>query len=477
MQRRTKIVTTLGPATDDPQILEQLLLAGANVVRLNFSHGDPDDHRRRVAQVQALATKHKLNIGILGDLQGPKIRVARFENGSVTLENGETIVLDSQWPRDKGTAERVGVDYEDLAKDCQVGDTLLLDDGRIVFEVTERTDSTLTCQIISGGTLSNHKGINKQGGGLSAPALTDKDLVDIQLAAELDVDFLAVSFPRTPDDLNQARTLHAKAGGNALIVAKIERAEVVECDEALDAMLEAADVIMVARGDLAVEIGDPALAGAQKHMVKRARMLGVPVITATQMMESMIEQPSPTRAEVMDVANAVIDGTDAVMLSAETASGQYPVETVQSMSAVIQGAERYYHRIKKNYGLERQSGAIDEAIAMAAVYTAHHFDDLKALVCLSESGNTPKLMSRVVADLPLFAFVRHAKIARRVSVLRGVRPVIFEPSAVWAEVFQATCHCLKAEHGYQVGDKVLITKGDAVNVGGGTNTLKLLEIT
>ena len=339
--RRTKIVATLGPASNSPEVLEQLILAGIDVARLNFSHGTPDEHRARARLVRELAAKHGRFVALLGDLQGPKIRIAKFANKRIELQVGDKFRFTPTHARDAGTQEVVGIDYPDLVKDCGVGDELLLDDGRVVMVVEEVAADELRCRVLIGGPLSDHKGINRRGGGLTAPALTDKDKADIKLAADMDLDYVAVSFPRDAKDMEYARRLLTEAGGKAWLVAKIERAEAVADDDALDGLIRASDAVMVARGDLGVEIGDAELVGIQKKIILHARRNNKVVITATQMMESMIHSPMPTRAEVSDVANAVLDYTDAVMLSAESAAGEYPVEAVKAMARVCQGAENF----------------------------------------------------------------------------------------------------------------------------------------
>ena len=370
MFRRTKIVSTLGPATDEPGVLEKLILAGVNVVRMNFSHGSPEDHMRRADAVREYSEKHGKHVAILGDLQGPKIRVARFADGPIELAIGDEFVLDAALERDAGNQNEVGIDYKELPNDVVPGDLLLLDDGRVVLKVLSVEGTRVVTQVEVGGKLSNNKGINRQGGGLTAPALTDKDKEDIHTAVKIGVDYLAVSFPRSAEDMKYARQLVAEAGGDAYMVAKIERAESVESTATLDAIIMASDAVMVARGDLGVEIGDAQLIGVQKHIIDRARSLNRCVITATQMMESMISSPLPTRAEVFDVANAVLDGTDAVMLSAETAAGQYPVQTVEAMVRVIIGAEKTPQSESYPKRPEDHYQAIDESVAMAAMYTA-----------------------------------------------------------------------------------------------------------
>ena len=475
--RRAKIVTTLGPATDDPAVLEQLLLAGANVVRINFSHGDEQEHRDRVDAVRAIAAKHKLSVGILGDLQGPKIRIARFKEGSVPLTIGQSFVLDKALENEAGTSERVGIDYQQLIDDCEAGDTLLLDDGRVVLAV-ERVDNNCIYTTVTTGTkLSNNKGINKLGGGLSADALTEKDLKDIRLAASLDVDFLAVSFPRKVEDIQYARALAKQAGLVARIVAKIERAELVDDKVLLDDMIRASDVVMVARGDLGVEIGDASLMAFQKYLIKRARQLNKLVITATQMMESMIDNPMPTRAEVFDVANAVVDGTDAVMLSGETAVGSYPVEVVEQMASIIVGAEKYPNIHRSNDRLHQEFGSVDESVALGAMYVANHLPGVKAIACLTESGRTPRIMSRITSEMLIFGFARDVHTQNCMALYRGVTPIPFDNKAVDASrINQLVINELKAIGAVKDGDQVILTKGDYANVMGGTNGFKIVTV-
>ncbi|WP_111643009.1 pyruvate kinase [Marinimicrobium alkaliphilum] len=476
MLRRTKIVSTLGPASESPEVLEQLVLAGVDVVRLNFSHGSPDDHRRRAVMVRELAKKHNRYVAVLGDLQGPKIRIARFAEGKIHLAIGDKFILDASLERDAGTKERVGIDYKELPNDCQTGDMLLLDDGRVVLEVERIEGPAVYCVTRVAGPLSNNKGINRQGGGLTAPALTEKDFADIKTAADIDVDYLAVSFPRSADDMNTARKLLVEAGGKAGLVAKIERAEAVADNETLDAIIGASDAVMVARGDLGVEIGDAALIGTQKRIIERSRAQNKVVITATQMMESMINSPLPTRAEVFDVANAVLDGTDAVMLSAETAAGDFPVQTVEAMVRIILGAEEQPEASSSTYRVNEEFQAIDESIALAVMYSANHLSGVKAIVALTESGSTPRLMSRIGSQLPIFAFSRDTHTQRRVALYRGVYPVAFDSTkAPGPQDFIRAVDHLKSASYLADDDLVIISHGDS-NALGGTNTLKILKV-
>lgn len=476
MLRRTKIVSTLGPASESYEVLEKLILAGVNVVRLNFSHGSPEDHRRRAEMVREISKKHGRFVAVLGDLQGPKIRIARFGCGKIHLNIGDKFVLDASLERDAGNQDEVGIDYKELPNDCKAGDLLLLDDGRVVLKVDRIEGSRIYTTTTVAGPLSNNKGINRQGGGLTAPALTEKDFADIKTAAEIDVDYLAVSFPRSADDMNQARKLLEEAGGRAGLVSKIERAEAVANDDILDEIIRASDAVMVARGDLGVEIGDAALIGVQKRIIARSRALNKVVITATQMMESMINSPLPTRAEVFDVANAVLDGTDAVMLSAETAAGNFPVETVQAMVRIILGAEKHPTASFDNYRMDEESTTADQSVALATMFTANHLAGVKAIISMTESGATPRLMSRVGSQLPIFAFSRHVSTQRKVALYRGVQPVAFDTESVPSSAdFARAIETLKAGDFVVNGDMVIVSCGDT-NLLGGTNTMKILRV-
>lgn len=475
--RRTKIVATLGPATDTQEELETLLLAGVNVVRLNFSHGSAEDHGRRAAQVRSLSEKHGLNIAILADLQGPKIRVGRFKEGSVNLKEGDLFCLDANLPSNDGDQSIVGIDYKELPEDCQPGDLLMLDDGRISLRVNSIDSSKIHCTTVDGGTLKNNKGINRQGGGLSAPALTEKDIKDIAVAASLNVDYVAVSFPKTAKDIEQARALLDDNNSLARIVAKIERAEAALDRDNLDAIINASDAVMVARGDLGVEIGDAELVGVQKHMITRARQLDKLVIVATQMMESMIENPIPTRAEVFDVANAVLDGADAVMLSAETAAGSFPIEAVQAMDRVCLGAEKSPNIRRSTHRMDGTFQKTDESIAMATMYTANHLHGVKAIICLSESGETPLLMSRISSGLPIISLTRHEKTKLRMALFRGVTSYIYDPTDVSYEYVNEQAIDLLKEKGHvKEGDLVILTKGARLGVLGSTNAMLILKV-
>ncbi|KGM29946.1 pyruvate kinase [Photorhabdus luminescens] len=474
--RRTKIVTTLGPATDRDNNLEKIIAAGANVVRLNFSHGTAEDHLQRASKVREIAARLGCHVAILGDLQGPKIRVSTFKEGKIFLNVGDKFLLDANLGKGEGDKEKVGIDYKGLPTDVVPGDTLLLDDGRVQLKVLEVQGMKVFTEVTVGGPLSNNKGINKLGGGLSAEALTEKDKEDIITAARIGVDYLAVSFPRTGEDLNYARRLARDAGCETQIVAKVERAEAVSSDKTIDEIILASDVVMVARGDLGVEIGDPELVGVQKKLIRRARQLNRVVITATQMMESMITNPMPTRAEVMDVANAVLDGTDAVMLSAETAAGQYPAETVAAMARVCLGAEKMPGLNVSKHRLDTTFDSIEEAIAMSTMYAANHLNGVKAIIAMTESGRTTRIMSRISSGLPIFSMSRHEKTLNQTALYRGVTPVYCSSHTDGITAANEAVNRLR-DKGYLVsGDLVLVTQGDQMGTIGSTNTCRILEV-
>ncbi|MGL6121909.1 MAG: pyruvate kinase [Shewanella sp.] len=478
MFRRTKIVTTLGPATDRDDNLRRIIAAGANVVRLNFSHGSAEDHLTRATQAREIAKELGVHVAILGDLQGPKIRVSTFkDNKKVQLVLGQPYVLDAELAKGEGDETQVGIDYKQLPDDVTIGDILMLDDGRVQLRVERVEGRKVHTTVTVAGPLSNNKGINKQGGGLSAAALTEKDKADILTAALIQVDYLAVSFPRSGADLDYARDLARKAGCNALIVAKVERAEAVATDAAMDDVILASDVVMVARGDLGVEIGDAALVAVQKKLIARSRQLNKVVITATQMMESMISSPMPTRAEVMDVANAVLDGTDAVMLSAETAAGDFPEETVKAMASVCVGAESHPSVVVSKHRLDARFTSVEETIALSTMYAANHLEGVKAIIALTESGATPQLMSRISSALPILGLSRHATTLAKMALYRGVLPIYFDSTIHPAdELAQKALEALTAAGYLNSGDMVLMTKGDAMETIGGTNTCKVLVV-
>jgi pyruvate kinase len=474
LRRRTKIVATLGPASDAPGVLEDMIRHGADVLRVNFSHGEPADHRRRVQRAREAAASVGKHVALLGDLQGPKIRIERFAGGRTVLTEGAEFVLDPDLDPHDGTDRGVGITYPELAKDVRPGDELILGDGQIELAVTAVEGRRVVSRVLTGGEVGDHKGINRRGGGLSARALTDKDRADLALGAEFEIDYLAVSFVRQAADVEEARRLLRQAGSDARIVAKIERSEAIP---RLVEIVKASDVVMVARGDLGIEVGYAELTGLQKHILQVARQFDRVTITATQMMESMIHSPVPTRAEVSDVANAVLDGSDAVMLSGESAVGKYPVRAIEAMAEVIEGAEKY--QTARNGSGERFEGKVEEfaqAIAHAVMYTANHID-VEAIVALTESGATPLWMSRIRSDIPIFAFTRNERTRRRVALYRGVYPVPFDITHTDpSELYRAISRELLARELVRPGDEIILTLGELSGVSGGTNTMKLLVV-
>ncbi|MEO0972806.1 MAG: pyruvate kinase [Pseudomonadota bacterium] len=472
-RRRTKIVATLGPASSTPEALRGLIDAGADVFRLNFSHGTPEQHGALVAAAREAAKEANREVAILGDLQGPKIRIDKFRDGPVMLEEGARFTLDVGLDADAGTVDSVGVTYKALPKDVRPGDVLLLADGQIVLDVEAVERERIITRVATGGELSNNKGINRQGGGLSAEALTDKDREDIKTAAALEVDYLAVSFPREGADMDYARRLLKEAGGDALLVAKVERAEAIVN---LEDIIKASDVIMIARGDLGVEIGYAELPALQKEIINTTRALHKVTITATQMMESMISNPIPTRAEVSDVANAVIDGTDAVMLSAESAVGRYPTEAVAAMANACQSAERVRTTMVSGHRLDAKFAFVDEAIAMATMYVANHLD-VAAIIALTESGSTARWLSRISSGIPIFAFTRHERTRRRVKLYRGVYPVAFDITHTSDDHANAAIAQTLLSRGIvKEDDHIILTGGDFSGVAGCTNNLRIVKV-
>lgn len=471
--RCTKILATLGPATDAPGVLDELVRAGVNVVRLNFSHGTPEHHAERVAAVRDAAARQGREVGILADLQGPKIRIEKFEGGKVALKAGDPFALVCRADAPPGDTMQVGVSYLGLINDVHVGDMLLLDDGLIALRVTRIEADTVHTEILTDGSLSDRKGLNRLGGGLSLGALTDQDKAHIVIAASLGVDFLAVSFCRSAADMHEARALAKAAGSDAGLVAKIERAEAIEN---LVEITIASDAVMVARGDLGVEIGDAELPGLQKRIIRTALEYNRVVITATQMLQSMVDNPIPTRAEVLDVANAVIDGTDAVMLSAETASGSYPVKAVEAMVRICLGAERQFDRDTDFEAAPRNLQRADQAIAMAGMFLAEHIK-VKAMIALTESGGTARFLSRFRSSVPIFGLSRHDGARRKMALMRDVFPIAFDSRGLpTREAARGAIQQLFDLGILAESDRVLITSGDHMEVHGTTNTLRLLQV-
>ncbi|WP_304985583.1 pyruvate kinase [Coxiella-like endosymbiont] len=476
MLRRTKIIATLGPATDDPSILEEIINEGVDVVRLNFSHDSHERHKKRIEMVREAAKKQERVIGILADLQGPKIRISSFKLGKIKLKKGNQFILDADLPPVEGTEGKVGIDYKNLPQDVKANDVLLLDDGRLKLIVQGVDGNKIICRVVVGGELSNHKGINRLGDGLSAESMTEKDIEDLKFVVNLNVDYIAISFPRDAEDVLKAKRLIQGYKGKAGVIAKIERAEAVKN---IDTIIEASDGVMVARGDLAVEIGDAQVPLVQKDIIHRVRSLDKPVIIATQMMESMIHAFMPTRAEVSDVANAVLDNTDAVMLSAETAVGDYPVLAVGAMVRTCMASELQPRSHTSRHRVECCFKRIDEAIAMATMYTANHLD-IKAIVALTESGMTPLWMSRIRTAIPIYGLSRFDKSLGRMTLYRGVYPIKFDPTQYSQKevniVNIKAIEVMEKQDLLKKGDLVILTKGDHMGVGGGSNAMKILTV-
>lgn len=475
--RRTKIVATIGPASESDDMIARLISAGVNVFRLNFSHGTAAHHARVARRIRKQATIAGNYVGILADLQGPKIRISNFRSESVELAQGDRFRLDLNLGEDEGDFRTVGLNYPELCASVVRGDTLLLDDGRIRLRVDDVETTTVDCTVLVGGKLGSRKGINRLGGGLAAPALTTKDLTDIDSLAEVRPDFVAVSFVSSAEDIFQTRDLLKAHQLEPAIIAKIERAEVVADENLLNDILKASDGIMVARGDLGVEVGDAQLIGIQKELISRARKMDRVVITATQMMESMINSSMPTRAEVFDVANAVLDGTDAVMLSAETAVGSYPVAVVNAMADAALGAERQPVAKTSRYRLHTQFADAQEAIAMSAIYAANHYPNVRGIACLTESGTTPLLMSRLSSGLPIFALSHRSETLQTLCLCRGVVPLFFDATAFDRDSVEARAIEFLLDCGYlQKSDSILLTKGAILGTAGSTNIMKILPV-
>ena len=471
--RRTKIIATLGPSTDESGVLEKLIAAGVDVFRLNYSHQTHNHHEKRMKEIRRLSLEYKHAVAVIADLQGPKIRIENFKGGKIQLKEGGNFKINTKLSSDSGDESQVGISYKQLANDLKVNDRLLIDDGRIVLGVLSIDNCIIDCEVITGGELTNSKGINLQGGGLSADALTNKDIEDMKHAAKIEVDFVAISFPRDAKDIKKARKMMKDCNCNAQIIAKIERADALNH---IEEIIKESDVIMIARGDLGVEVGDAALPPIQKSLIKKARDMDRVVITATQMMESMIENKIPTRAEVFDVANAVIDGTDAVMLSGETSIGHYPDEAVKSMSRICEVAEKQRSVRESDHRINQRFETISEAVAMSSMYSANHIG-AKAICSLTETGGTCLWMSRISSGIPIYAFTRHTATRRRVALFRGVYPMKFDITHTDPlEANKQMIDQLIEQNVVVEGDFVIITKGDLRGKRGATNNMKIIQV-
>jgi len=473
---RTKIVATIGPASGNVGVLESMIANGCSVFRINFSHGSHESHGQSIANIREAAANLGQNVAILGDLQGPKIRVGAIIGDSFPLEVGQELLLDSDIDDDKGSLEGVSYKCATLAESCEPGRELMLDDGRVQLEVLSVNGNAIKTKVTAGSKLSSRKGLNLKGGGLAEPALTDKDLADMKFAASQNVDYMCVSFPANAEDMRLARGELDKIGSDAKLIAKLERAEVVATEQDIDDIINACEGVMVARGDLAIEVGFEAVTSYQKQIVLRARKLNKPVIVATQMMESMIDSPVPTRAEVSDVANAVFDYADAVMLSAESAVGDYPVETIKTVYDVIVATEKHVLTQVSKHRVDNDFNFVDESIAMATMYLANHFKKVKAIVCLTESGSTALWMSRIKTHLPLVAMSPKESTLNRTALYKGVRPAFLREQEESGTKLDDVLKFMQSAVDLEPGDHVVVTYGDVVGVDGHTNTLKVLEV-
>ena len=471
--RRTKIIATLGPATDPPRVLKQMLEVGVDLFRLNYAHQNREEHGRRLREVRAVAEELGVEVGVIADMQGPKIRVQRFREGRVQLRRGKSFALDCELQDAAGDVTQVGVTYRNLPRDVRPGHILLLDDGRIILKVEAVSGARVNCKVVRGGELSDNKGVNLKGGGLSAGAMTSKDRGDMAHAVQAGVDYIAISFPRSADDIGEARHFLAKCGGEGVgIIAKIERAEALH---AVEEIIRASDAIMIARGDLGVEIGDATLPPLQKRLIKLARSMHRGVITATQMMESMVSQPIPLRAEVFDVSNAVFDGVDAIMLSAETSIGRFPGEAVRIASRICIEAEKQRSTRVSDHRVNEHFDEVDEAVAMASMYVANHLA-VKAIAAITETGSTCVWMSRISSGIPVFALSRNVRTRHRMRLFRGVYAVPFDVTQVPSKrVHRAAVELLEQHGQVRTGDLIIITRGDLRGRRGGTNTMKILR--
>ena len=475
-QNRTKIVATVGPASSSVEVLEALIANGCSVFRINFSHGSHESHGESIANIRAAAKQLGQNVAILGDLQGPKIRIGAIVGDKIDLKVGQALLLDSDIDDELGSADGVSYRCDTLAESCGPGRILMLDDGRVQLEVISVSGNAISTKVIAGNKLSSRKGLNLKGGGLAEDALTEKDKRDMAFAAEQDLDYLCVSFPVKAQDMEDARAMLDYIGCSSKLIAKLERAEVVETEDDIDQMINSCDGVMVARGDLAVEVGFESVTSLQKQIIQRARILNKPVIVATQMMESMIDSPVPTRAEVSDVANAVFDYADAVMLSAETAVGDYAVEVVKTVYDVIIATEKNALTQISKHRVEIDFEYVDESIAMAAMYLSNHFKAIKAIVCLTESGSTALWMSRIKTHLPLVAMSPKESTRNLVALYKGVRPAVLPEGSERETQMNDVISYVKQSLELETGDFVALTFGDKVGVDGNTNTLKILRV-
>ena len=466
--RKTKIVCTMGPSTDKPGILRQLMENGMNVARFNFSHGDYEEHKGRFDKVRALSKELDLPIACMLDTKGPEIRLGEFKNGVEMLEAGQTFTLTTR--EVEGTKEICSITYKDLPQDVQPGGTIMLDDGLIKLQIITVNDTDIVCKVLNNGKIKNKKGVNVPGVHLSMPYMSQRDRDDIIFGAQQGFDFIAASFVRTAQDVYDIRNLLNEYDSNIRIIAKIENREGVNN---IDSILAAADAVMVARGDLGVEIDFTELPGIQKNIIERSFSFGKPIVTATQMLDSMIVNPRPTRAEISDVANAIYDGTSAIMLSGETAAGAYPVEALKTMSAIAERTETENHA-RVEYLTEATNGkiSVSDATAHAACLTAKDVN-AAAIVTVSESGTTARLLSKYRPQQPIIACVMKEQVQRQLSLSWGITPLMMSLAHSTDELIEMSTSLAK-ENGYlHNGELAVVTAGVPVGVSGTTNMIKI----
>ncbi|MDE7063373.1 MAG: pyruvate kinase [Lachnospiraceae bacterium] len=467
--RKTKIVCTLGPATDSEEVLEALIREGMDVARMNFSHGTYADHERRLQDVRRISDKYRRPVAVLLDTKGPEIRTKNFVGGRVELVAGQEFVLTTGDM--EGTAEKTAITYENLYQDVNIGSRILIDDGLIEMKVTDIRDKDIYCKVINGGFVSNHKGINVPAVRLSMPYVSDKDREDLLFGISHDVDFVAASFVREAADVRQIRAfLDANGGNNINIIAKIENREGVDN---IDEIIDACDGIMVARGDMGVEIPGEEVPAIQKMIIRKVYRAGKQVITATQMLESMMKNPRPTRAETTDVANAIYDGTSAIMLSGETAAGAYPVEAVKTMVRIAVCTEADIDYRKRFHNYERDASPnITDAISHATCTTAHDLN-AKAIVTVTKSGGTARMISRYRPDCSIIGCTTEPKVSRQLNMSWGVRPVLIEEEREVFTLFASAVNRSKELGEFAIGDVIVITSGVPIGKSGTTNMIKV----
>lgn len=470
--RRTKIVATIGPATQDADTLRALIEAGATTLRLNFSHGDLENHRKNIQLIRQISFELQQPVGILQDLQGPKIRLGKFENGSIQLAKGDSFVLTSR--KIPGTQTESSVTYDPLVEEVPVGATILLDDGKVEMKVVGKDEEqhNLDCEVVVGGKLSNSKGVNFPGVYLSIKALTEKDKADLQFGLNQNVDWVALSFVRNPQDVLEIKEIIQNSTNRRVpVIVKIEKHEAIE---QMDAILSLSDGVMVARGDLGVELPAEDVPVLQKRLIATANRLGIPVITATQMLDSMVDSPRPTRAEVSDVANAIFDGTDAVMLSNETAVGEYPVEAVATMARIARRTEQeQMERVEEEFS---KSHTIPNAISQAVSQISNQLR-AAAIMTLTRSGATARNVSKFRPKAPILAVTPLVDVSRQLQLVWGVNPLLVVDLPSTGQTFQAAMNVAQEDELLQDGDLVVMTAGTLQGVSGSTDLIKVEVVT